>query len=285
MKTIAVIGSNGDLGTILSQYLTAHGYRILRVARCYENIPFNERAKYCYTIEDLLTNVSGTGIDFCINTVCCYGRNGERFIDVFDANIQFGLDIYKYCVNKSINFINIGTVLPKDVSVYALSKNIFQEILEKSNEKIFTMNLNLDIFYGPCLKGQDFISRFINNLSFGIPIPLTLGKHPRDFTYVLDVCSAIQFVIENSKIIEENGKSFSLSSNTAVRVKDFLLELKSQYEKECGAPAGELEFGKVTMRDGEEIMNVYRPLTDFGWSKSFDYKRGIDLTIRGLMKT
>ena len=86
--------------------------------------------------------------------------------------------VLKYAIKHNVNFfINTDTILNKNISKYALSKNQFSDWLEFYSSNIRCVNVRLQHFYGP----EDNEKRFISNIIIKIlkkekKIDLTKGN-------------------------------------------------------------------------------------------------------------
>lgn len=280
MKTVAIVGSTGGLGKVLSQYLFQNAYSLILISRSYESLVTVDinGIKRCGLNRFFSEEIEE--IDICINTACCYGRSGETYSELINANILTGLRLREHCVRNSIGLINIGTVLPKTVSKYAFTKNTLQDILGHSEDYSAVLNLNLDLFYGSALNQNNFVAQLIAQFDSSKTIELTEGKQKRNFTHISDVCSAVQYMVENHMVIKAHGKNFSLSSDHSVSVRKFILELINQYEHYFGQTNANLKFGNIKLRQDEEVMQEFFNLEKFGWRRMYDYKAGIAETIR-----
>ena len=280
MTVVAIIGATSGLGKSLSKYLIDKSYSVILVSRSYSNEEnIDDNSGIYRNLKDFLT-LDFEIPDYCINTACCYGRDKESYLEIIDANIVNGLNIYKYCLDNSVGFINIGTVLERNMSPYALTKNILQEILEHTDKNDLVFNLNLDLFFGPSLKKSNFIAQLITNLAGSKVMELTEGTQRRDFLHVDDVCSSIEYLLQNGKSLKKYGTNFILSTDRSVMVREFILELRNQYEDLFGITNAKLEFGKKPLRSKEEEFQRACDLERFGWHRMYNYKTAITDTLK-----
>ena len=113
--------------------------------------------------------------------------------------------------------------------------------------------------------------------------PLTIvgnGKQTRDFIHVDDVCSSIEYLVKNGKRLKEYGTNFTLSADRDVMVREFIIELRNQYEGLFGITNAKLQFGKKQLRSEEEEMQSVCDLERFGWHRMYNYKTAITDTLQ-----
>ena len=162
--TVLLTGATGFLGSHLLRKLHRSGYRTIALKRSNSNT---------YRIDDLLPDIATIdinamslrsvfeckAIDVVIHTATCYGRKGESASEIVEANINFPLALMELCIEFGIEtFVNTGTVLPRELNYYALSKHHFQDyalrIAETSDVRL--INVLPEHMYGP----DDDPSRF-----------------------------------------------------------------------------------------------------------------------------
>ncbi|GAA5214024.1 NAD-dependent epimerase/dehydratase [Corallincola platygyrae] len=215
--------------------------------------------------------------DVVINTAALYGRKGEADGELLEANVGFPLRLLEYSISYGASaFINTGTSLPRNVSMYALTKNSFVELvrLKKCLATKF-INLELEHFFGP---GDDFskFTSFVTRCCLqGKELKLTAGLQERDFIYVDDVVSAYDTVIsELSNIKHLENISVGLGEAPAVR---YFVEMV----KRLSNSTSKLEFGAIPTRPNElmhSCANTSR-LKELGWQPSFTLEEGVAQTL------
>jgi CDP-paratose synthetase len=282
-KTILLTGATGFLGSHLLEAFLRNNYKVVVLKRTTSNT---------WRIGHLLTRVihynvdeqpiesafRDQHIDYVIHTACNYGRNGEMISEIVQTNLLFGLQILDACICFNTDtFFNVSTLLPEQVSTYAMSKKHFADYLKQNSNKIKVVNLKIEHMYGPHDDSNKFIpwilKQFENNTQ---EIKLTEGMQLRDFIYISDVVSAFKCILENiCKSIRYT--EFDVGTGELVSVKDFLIELKKQYELEFGTTTTKLLFGKIPYRKGEEMEVIVnnQPLKSLGWKSHYSIHSGI----------
>ena len=284
---ILITGASGFLGSALAQKLGEMNYQIsllLRkntsLYRLQDTSPF--KIGRCESDSEINEFISDICPDVVIHTACCYGRGGESPLQIIDSNIRFGAVILNAIkgLKKKTSFINAGTVLSRNVSLYALTKKQFEEfgfcITNKSNQNIQFINIKLQHMYGPGDDASKFTSYVINACKNNVPtLPLTFGEQKRDFIYIDDVVDAYVKIVE-SLITLKNVEQIDLGSGVASRLRDFVETAHKLTNSKT-----ELLFGKIPYRENDEMCLVANidALKKLGWIPKIDIKTGIKNTI------
>ena len=217
-----------------------------------------------------------------IHTACCYGRNGESPLQIIDSNLRFGTVILEALksLNKGATFINTGTVLSREVSLYALTKIQFEAlgsyIANASNPNIQFINIKLQHMYGPGDDVSKFTSYVINACRNNVSkLPLTLGEQKRDFIYIDDVVEAYTTILENLPKLDK-VQQIELGSGESPRLRDFV-----ETVHELTSSKTELLFGQIPYRENDAMCIVANidTLKKLGWIPRFDIAAGIKKTI------
>lgn len=236
----------------------------------------------CETDAEINEFISDASPDVVIHTACCYGRNGESALQMVDSNIRYGTVILEGLkgLNKRATFINTGTVLSREVSLYALTKIQFEElgcyVANVSSPNIQFLNIKLQHMYGPGDDASKFTSYVINACNNNVPaLPLTLGEQKRDFIYIDDVVGAYIKILENVTKLNRIHQ-IELGSGEAPRLRDFV----ETVHKLTGSKT-ELLFGQIPYRENDAMCIVANidVLKTLGWIPKFDIASGIKKTI------
>lgn len=267
VKKIIVLGANGYMGEdLLSTLLISSQYQVLAVTHgpisqnWLNNIPrinlqiiSTEDSNFNRKLKKFEPNI-------IINTACKYDRNGTDLVSVYQANLEFPLSILTLFLDQTckeqIRFININTSLDRFVNAYALSKQQFCEWGKylANLGKIQFINIALEHFYGINDQPTKFVSFLAEKMKKDEPIDLTDGLQKRDFIFIEDVIRALKFLCERP--INEAYLDIALGSGEAVRVRDFVMQLKTSMNSESV-----LNFNAVPKRENEpEILEA-----DMGW--------------------
>lgn len=284
---ILITGAGGFLGSALARRIGEMVDQVSLLVRKNSNLyrltdlsPF--KIGRCETDAEINEFISDVCPDAVIHTACCYGRNGESALQIIDSNIRFGTVILEALkgLNKGITFINTGTVLSREVSLYALTKIQFEElgsyIANSSNPNIQFINIKLQHMYGPGDDASKFTSYVINACKNNVPaLPLTLGEQKRDFIYIDDVVDAYVKILENLAKLE-GMHQFELGSGTAPRLRDFVEAAHKLTDSKT-----ELLFGQIPYRENDSMcmMANIEALKRLGWIPKFDIKSGIEKII------
>ena len=290
---ILITGATGYLGSHITASLIGVGNKLAVLSR--KNTGESRRrvnsADYTTALfennSDIQKFLKDFSPDVVIHTAGAYGRSGESIMDVFDANMQYGMTLLQglLALNKKITFLNSGTSLPSDLSPYALSKNQFakwgQLYSEQNPDNLQFLNLQLQRFYGPGDIGDKFTAKIINacinNEEF---IDLTLGEQQVDFIYIDDVLSAYGMVLS-----KKNNFPYYLDipvgSGKSISVKKF-----AEMARELSKSSIKLNFGGHCYRKNEPMNSVadLSVLSSLGWKNSFDLKLGLIYSLKEGMK-
>lgn len=219
--------------------------------------------------------------DVVINAAALYGRKGETVREVFNANVNFPLLLLEYCNAFNVSaFINVGTSLPREVGLYALTKNI---LVEQAKYQYFEetkfINLQLEHFFGAGDDPSKFSSYVFNQCLYNNVIEMTHGTQERDFIYISDVVSAIEVIISRLDDIDPFA-NVGVGLGIAPSVKRFVETVKL-----LSNSSSEIKFGVYPTRENEP-MNCcadLRLLNTLGWQPKFTLEEGI-LEVLGIEK-
>lgn len=284
-ETILISGSTGFLGSHLVKKFLEQNYIVIGIKREKSNLKrleneLDNKSLYLYNSDSdsLEKAFSNHNIDSVIHTACCYGRVGESFVSIANANILFGLELLELTKKYQTRvFINTDTLLPKNVSLYALSKKQFTEWLKQTAGDTKIVNIKPEHLYGIGDDDTKFIGMLFAKLKQHTDIiPLTKGTQLRDFIYITDVAEAYMAVYKNTPLFGVFTE-FEVGTGSPISVGMFVDEFIKQYklyDPECKTQAG---FGLISYRENE-LMNVnieISPLRQLGWEAAVDYKDGI----------
>jgi len=218
---ILITGATGFLGRVLVSRLSAMGHEVSLLIRNSANVNhFADLNLYkigkCNSDFEIHQFIADVSPEVVIHTICCYGRRGESIVQIIDANIRVGATIIDAINNckKQTTFINAGTVLSRDTSFYALTKNHFGELgflsSNDANQYIQFIDIKLQHMYGPGDHPSKFTTHVINACrNNSLSLPLTLGDQKRDFIYIDDVVDAYIKILENLPKLKD-GRKLSL---------------------------------------------------------------------------
>jgi CDP-paratose synthetase len=217
-----------------------------------------------------------------INTAALYGRKGETVSQLVEANIGFPTKLLvlakKY---QSKIFLNTGTSLPDDISLYALTKNTFVKLAKfnTTNTPKF-VDIALEHFYGAEDDVSKFTSYVINSCINSKDLKLTSGEQQRDFIYIADVVSAYEAIISNTDRLEM-FETIPLGSGESPTIRRFV-EIIHAYSKS----KSKLDFGAVKMRENELMYSCAdtSKLRKLGWQLAHSLESGVKEALTGKLK-
>jgi CDP-paratose synthetase len=286
---ILITGTNSFLAKSLANALLAKSYNIFALSRMVSahKIPPHLKKNLdilIYTSTDEIRNfIKKTSPDIVIHTANLYGRNLRSLSDVEEVNVIFGAKILD-CLNeldKKILFINAGTALPKNLSLYSLSKFHFLElgkfISKQEKSKIHFINLKLQHFFGAGDDPTKFTSHVINSCLRNVKhIDLTCGEQLRDFIYIDDVIDAYIRIIEGKDSLARY-EEFEIGSGKEIKIEEFVrLVHKITHSKT------QLNFGALPLRKNEPrtcVADISKMRSKFQWAPIFTIESGIHKTI------
>jgi CDP-paratose synthetase len=281
---ILLTGASGFLGSALAQQLILKGFELALLLRPTSTLDRLNELKDASVISryssetDIDLIVNHFKPDVVIHTACSYGRKHESMVQVSDANVRFGLFILQSLMRsgRSVTFINTGTALSPQVSLYALSKKQFSEwgsaFAMQSDKKLRFVNIELQHMYGPRDDASKFTTQVLHACQRNEPIlELTSGEQKRDFIYIDDVVSAYVVITELREQLE-TAVNIQVGSGEAPTVREFVESVHHLTKSTT-----HLQFGSLPYRPNEAMLcqaNITQ-MKALGWLPSFDLKSGI----------
>ncbi|EBL5661149.1 CDP-paratose synthase, partial [Salmonella enterica subsp. enterica serovar Enteritidis] len=124
-----------------------------------------------------------------INTIACYGRHNEPATALIESNILMPIRVLESISSLDAVFINCGTSLPPNTSLYAYTKQKANELAAAIIDKVCGkyIELKLEHFYGAFDGDDKFTSMVIRRCLSNQPVKLTSGLQQRDFLYIKDL--------------------------------------------------------------------------------------------------
>lgn len=220
-------------------------------------------------------------IDIIIHCATNYGRTSYSCHKVLETNLIFPVMLLDYAVKYNVlGFINTDSYFNKDDNLYSyllnysLSKKNLIQWLKYFSKKIKIVNMMLEHVYGEDDNKEKFVFQMIDNISVKQikSIDLTYGEQKRDFIYVDDVADAYLKIINYIKQHSFKYKSFEVGTGQAVKIKDFVYEIK----KISNSPTI-LNFGAIPYREDEMMYSCaeVEELNDIGWFPKYSYKQAL----------
>lgn len=290
---ILLTGGSGFLGSALAQYWEKRGHEIFLLLRERSDLwRFGDQAKKFKICKyksdnDILNFVARSSPDIVVHTACSYGRKGEGYIELIDSNIRLGLLILQGIESggNSVSFINIGTALPPELNLYALTKFHFKQLASNVSEKSFKKIRFVSVILQQVFGAFDDESKFVTSILHACQrdekeIQLTSGNQLRDFIYIDDAVEALDFILrecEHGRILNEYqvGSGIELTIQEAARMIHKITKSKS-----------ELMFGSIPTRSNEPRQCVANlsVMTAIGWHPKINLETGIMLIIQKEMR-
>lgn len=286
MNNILITGGTGYLGSHIIEELLKDHYNVilLKLSSADESRIIDKLHQIkTYNVDkiDIELPFKENRVDAIIHCATIYGRNNEKFSEIYNTNTVFPLKLLETAVNHKIPlFLNTDTALDKYLNYYSLSKKHFSEIGKFFSEKkqIKFFNIHLEHFYGP----NDDISKFptyiikscLNNID---EIELTSGEQKRDFIYIDDVVSAYILLLKKYIELTDYYYDIALGSGDAVRIADFVKLVHRET-----ASTTRLLFGAIPYRENEvmESKSDIRILKNLGWETETSLQEGIRRIIK-----
>jgi len=279
---VLISGASGFLGSQLCLYLTKQNFFITPLVRTSSrlvrlcDIP-EKNLVFCDNQAELNNHFKSSPPDIVINCAALYGRNGESIVEIVKANIEFSCLLLELSKQYNVKtFINVGTSLPSEISLYALTKNTFVDIAKNQvSEKFQFINIKLEHFYGVGDDNYKFIQHVIDKCSNNEELLLTTGDQVRDFIHIDDLLRAVHCLILSVDKIS-NFEQISIGSGEGVSIRE-IVELIHSLTKSSSV----LKFGALEYRKNEVMYSCADTtrLNQLSWSPLVTIKDGLKDTI------
>lgn len=285
---ILLTGPTGFLGSALAHYWAVRGHQLCLLARPASSLhriqtvlPRVQLARAANAEESLRV-----ALDFApeaiVHTACSYGRKGETPLDVMEANLRFGTVLLQAVLDVvpkasgPITFLNTGTVLAPNVSLYALSKTQFsswgEALANQSPDRLRFIDIRLQQMYGPGDDRSKFSTHVIEACRQNEPrLALTAGEQRRDFIHIDDVVRAYDRILERSANFAASD-AIEVGSGDAVTMRSF-----AELAKQLAGASTMLDFGAVPYRANEAMLCVADTarLRGLGWQPEVSLTDGL----------
>lgn len=285
MKNILLTGATGFLGSALARYWVQAGYQVSALVRLtsscarIEDILPDIQLYRCGCDQDVLSAMDAIAPDYIVHTACAYGRVGESIVEIYDANVRFGLVLLKGAnsLSKNVMFVNTGTILGATVSSYAMSKKSFSTMgAFQSGPNVKFVNIALQHMYGPGDDKSKFTTYVVNSCIANVAVlNLTAGIQKRDFVFIDDVVSAYDTVISHTSSIAD-AEDIEVGSGIALPVRKFV-----ELAHTMTSSRTQLNFGSVPYRADEAMLfqaDISR-MRSLGWQPRTALATGIQKMI------
>lgn len=284
MKTIAISGASGFVGTNLKDYFTNLGYKVIPISR--DILNKKDKLEELINSSNIIINLAGANI---IN----------RWTDKYKKLLYSSrIDTTSKIVN-AINSVENKPELLISTSAVGIYDNQFihdedgsysNDFLsklcqdwEKEALKANSFNTRVAIFRFGIVLGKDggALQKMLTPFKLGLGGIIGNGKQAFSFIHLDDLLNAYKFVIENSNA----NLAFNLTAPTPTTNKGLTLALGKTLKRPTILPVPEFILnlifseGAKVLTDGQNV--IPKKLQDLGFE--FKYKN-IEDTIENLLK-
>jgi CDP-paratose synthetase len=285
---ILITGAGGFLGSALALHVRQAGHTVGLLIRTHSDLSrLNGCEKEFETgrferDDELVSFVASFSPEVIVHTACAYGRKGESFVQLLDANVRFGLLLLQAAGNlpHPVAFFQAGTVLPPEVSPYALGKHQLaqwgQMISSLPDSPVHFLHVRLQHLYGPDRDPSKFPVQVLLACMKNLPeLPLTSGEQLRDFIYIEDAVAAFVVLMENWTKLEKTCE-VEMGSGRAVSVRTFVETI----HRLTGSTTA-LRFGALPYRPNEAMFceSDNTLLENLGWRPRYDLESWLEKTM------
>lgn len=259
------MGAFGFLGSRLTSYFASR-HTVIGLARkrnneaTINNIIYTTENNWIEKIVEFKPNI-------IINTIACYGRHNEPATALIESNILMPIRVLESISSLDAVFINCGTSLPPNTSLYAYTKQKANELAAAIIDKVCGkyIELKLEHFYGAFDGDDKFTSMVIRRCLSNQPVKLTSGLQQRDFLYIKDLLTAFDCIISNVNNFPK-FHSIEVGSGKAISIREYVETVKNITKSNSI-----IEFGVVKERANELMYSCadIAELEKIGWKREF----------------
>ncbi|ECE4141481.1 CDP-paratose synthase [Salmonella enterica] len=262
---ILIMGAFGFLGSRLTSYFESR-HTVIGLARkrnneaTINNIIYTTENNWIEKIVEFEPNI-------IINTIACYGRHNEPATALIESNILMPIRVLESISSLDAVFINCGTSLPPNTSLYAYTKQKANELAAAIIDKVCGkyIELKLEHFYGAFDGDDKFTSMVIRRCLSNQPVKLTSGLQQRDFLNIKDLLTAFDCIINNVNNFPK-FHSIEVGSGKAISIREYVETVKNITKSNSI-----IEFGVVKERANELMYSCadIAELEKIGWKREF----------------
>ncbi len=285
---ILLTGASGFLGSHLARHFLAAGHDVallLRPGSRLDRLRGMEAAFETGRFEndaECTAFVRSVAPDVLVHTACAYGRRGESPVEMLESNVRFGLLLLQALEMNQLpaTFMNMGTVLAPEVSLYALSKHQFAQwgrfMAGQTGSPLQFVQVLLQHMYGPGDDVSKFTTHVLHACQRSVPeLKLTAGEQMRDFIHIEDAVSACALLAEQRQRLDKICE-VEVGSGQAVSVRAFV-----EMAHRLSQSHTRLLFGALPYR-AHEAMHCESDLSllkQLGWLPRYDLEAGLTDTL------
>lgn len=294
MRTVAILGATGFLGSQLCAAFLRSGYRVIAVKRATSDLwriahLKGDMLRVDIDSPDLRSRFEREEIGAVINAVTHYGRHKDDPVESIASNVLAPVRVFVDGQRSGVSlFVNCDSFfaasnrLSGHLWQYSLAKSQLRDWLRRlSTKESKVANMQIHHVYGERDSPDKFVPWLIRRMiESKAPIELTDGTQERDFIYVDDVVSAIEQVVEFRANLP-HFREYEVGSGSGVAVRSFSEKVAEIHQRESGRTAS-LEFGALGMKKGElktAVADTNR-LSAIGWVPRVSLDEGILRTYR-----
>jgi len=291
---VLLTGGTGFIGAAVLRALQATGVPIVLLKRAHSDpwriadLLDGQHGVAAYDVDDiqLATVFERHRVDVVIHLATAYGRHGELFSDVIEANVVFPVKLLQAAIAAGTGaFLNADSFstkadeLPDGLAEYVLTKKHFRQCagLLVAGRSLRFVNVRIEHAYGPRDGERKFVPTLVrallaNQASF----ELTVGEQVRDFVYVDDVVAAFATLVWKYGALSDNPITLDVGTGSGQSLQSMV-----RLARELTGAATELRFGALPYRSGELMQSVAdtRLLRELGWKPDVSLREGLALTI------
>ncbi len=259
------MGAFGFLGSRLTSYFESR-HTVIGLARKRNNAATINNIIYT-TENNWIEKIVEFEPNIIINTIACYGRHNEPATALIESNILMPIRVLESISSLDAVFINCGTSLPPNTSLYAYTKQKANELAAAIIDKVCGkyIELKLEHFYGAFDGDDKFTSMVIRRCLSNQPVKLTSGLQQRDFLYIKDLLTAFDCIINNVNNFPK-FHSIEVGSGKAISIREYVETVKNITKSNSI-----IEFGVVKERANELMYSCadIAELEKIGWKREF----------------
>ncbi len=286
---ILLTGATGFLGSALARCWVRQGHVVTVLVR-----PGSSRARLAgfggqltwlqAEGQELVNAVRKHPADAIVHTACSYGRQGETPLQLFEANMQLGMQLLQGVLAREparrCSVLYTGSVLGAGLSLYAMSKQHFADWGERlatmHPQQLQFIQMRLQHLYGPGDDASKFSSLVLRSCARGEPtLALTACTQRRDFIHLQDAVSAVNTVLQQRTQFAASD-AVDVGNGQAPPLRHFV----ETAHRLLGART-RLDFGALPMRPGEPALCLADTtrLRALGWAPRYTLEQGLRDTL------